>query len=73
MYICLYIYIFISVYIRDFLSFLGAKTQPDPTNDVEIFESQLLRFALWELVPNWYKTFLTDYIDNLEINSSRER
>jgi len=43
---------------------------PDPIHHIKLFKGQTLRFALWELVLNWYKTFPSDHIDHSEINSS---
>ena len=42
---------------------------PDPMNHVKILKGQPRRFALWELVPNWYKVFPRDHIDQVEINN----
>jgi len=39
-------------------------------NHVKIFKGQPRRFALWELVPNWYKIFPPDYFGQMEINNS---
>ena len=39
-------------------------------NHAKIFKGQPLRFAVWELVPKWYKTFPPDYIDQVEIKNS---
>jgi len=32
-------------------------------NHTKILKGQLRRFALWALVPNWYKKILPDHID----------
>jgi len=32
-------------------------------NHVKMFKVQPRRFALWVLVPHWYKTFSPDHID----------
>jgi len=42
---------------------------PDPMNHVKILKGQPRQFALWELVPNWYKVFPRDHIDQVEINN----
>jgi len=39
-------------------------------NHVKIFTRQPRQFALWGLVPHWYKTFPPDHIGQVEINNS---
>ena len=41
--------------------------QTNPINHIELFKDQPLQFVLWELVPNWYKSFLTDHFDQAEM------
>jgi len=54
-YICIYSYTYIHAYLHDLM------------NHVLIFEGQPRRFALWDLVPNWYKIFPPDNIDLAEM------
>ena len=40
-------------------------------NHVKSHKGQPHRFVLWELVPEWYKTFTPDHVDQVEtINST---
>jgi len=38
-----------------------------PYKSCQLFKGQPRRFALWELVPNWYKSFLHDHFGQLKI------
>jgi len=39
-------------------------------NHVKILKGQPHRFALWQLVPNWYKSFPPDHFGQAEMNAS---
>jgi len=43
---------------------------PNPMNYAKIFKSPLRQSALWQLVPNWYKSFPPDHFGQAEINDS---
>ena len=43
---------------------------PDPMNHVKIFKGPLHQYALWELVPNWYKSFSPDHFGQAEMKDS---
>ena len=38
-----------------------ADPPPNHLNRVKMFKGQPCRFVLWELVPNWYKSFPPDH------------
>ena len=68
-YIYIYIYIHIHIYSNIYI-YVYIYVPPDPTNHVKIFKGHPLRFALWELVPNRYKSFPRDHFGQGEINDS---
>jgi len=39
-------------------------------NHAEIFKGQPFRYASWELVPDWYKTFPPDHFGQAEMNDA---
>ena len=44
--------------------------QINPINYVKLFKDQPHQFVLWELVPNWNKSFSTDDFDQAEMNDT---
>ena len=42
----------------------------DSMNHIKMFKGQPHRCTLWELVPNWYKSFQTDNFGQPEMNDS---
>jgi len=74
MYICLYVgtynarelavwYLCVYVCVCGYIS-------PIPMNHVQMLKGQPHRFALWELLPDWYKIFPPDHFGQAKMNDS---
>ena len=73
-YVNIYIYImcifYIAVVHANDISTAMCAYPPNPMNHVKIFQGRPRRFALWVLVPHWYKSIPPDHFGQAGMNAA---